>query len=759
MTIDPFELLCCPACRGELDRVSSELLRCPACQFDFPVVEGIPVLFPCNVKEQMDHMFGRYWDSDEKAELYDNAVEGGDEIFGTYNHESEIYGVTALVDSDKIDVLLDAGSGNGRFLETFPQRTFKVGIDASLQLLIRTKRRGRGDFLVCGELEHLPFKDGSFGTVISCRVLQHLKQQQTAVEEMCRVTRVDGDVILELYNTWNPKTVYKNIRMSPRLRRIFNAPFRAVFRSMSPFDDWGLAYDKYNGWFQVKGWLQGANMARIRGRGVGFGFHKYLIGPFFIGAVFEKYAPNMVRRYYSAAFFAERSLGGIRPLTYWMEKFTIKATKTGSDSKESIPRRAVNKALHVFKSSAPYNLEAREEARRDKARRGSSQLTHDEHLNEAIEWLKRAQDATPDGGVSRGFGVGWVPYLDSKGWQPSYPETTGYIIPSFLDSATVLADDELRGRAVKMADWETAIQMTSGAVMGGTVDRPPTPAIFNTGQVMLGWIRALDETGDAKYRRSLDRAAAFLVSAQDADGAWRKANSKFASARTTTYNSRVGWALALCGTRLDNPQYVQAGRRNLDYTLGQQTANGWFLDNCLTDSTAPLTHTIAYAMEGLLGGYDVLKDPRYLQGVVLAARHVMASIDQNGRLPGRLDKDWRGVVEWDCLTGSAQMAGVLFRLHEITREETYHAAGKRILGFVMSTQNGETRNPGLRGGIKGSFPFDGDYGRFEVLNWATKFFVDALLLARRMHEPLKLEPMPSGQQLATITSAIQPRSA
>jgi len=37
-------------------------------------------------------------------------------------------------------------------------------------------------------------------------------------------------------------------------------------------------------------------------------------------------------------------------------------------------------------------------------------------------------------------------------------------------------------------------------------------------------------------------------------------------------------------------------------------------------------------------------------------------------------------------------------------------------------------SPGLRGGVKGSCPFDGDYGRYEVLNWATKFFVDALLL-------------------------------
>jgi len=30
--------------------------------------------------------------------------------------------------------------------------------------------------------------------------------------------------------------------------------------------------------------------------------------------------------------------------------------------------------------------------------------------------------------------------------------------------------------------------------------------------------------------------------------------------------------------------------------------------------------------------------------------------------------------------------------------------------------------------VKGSHPFDGEYGRYEVLNWATKFFVDALLL-------------------------------
>ena len=39
---------------------------------------------------------------------------------------------------------------------------------------------------------------------------------------------------------------------------------------------------------------------------------------------------------------------------------------------------------------------------------------------------------------------------------------------------------------------------------------------------------------------------------------------------------------------------------------------------------------------------------------------------------------------------------------------------------------------GTRGGIKGSFPVDGDYGRFEYLNWACKFFIDANLLEKEV---------------------------
>jgi len=48
--------------------------------------------------------------------------------------------------------------------------------------------------------------------------------------------------------------------------------------------------------------------------------------------------------------------------------------------------------------------------------------------------------------------------------------------------------------------------------------------------------------------------------------------------------------------------------------------------------------------------------------------------------------------------------------------------------FLMSTQNLTATNPGVHGGIKGSHPIWAEYAPFEYLNWATKFFADALLL-------------------------------
>lgn len=390
--------------------------------------------------------------------------------------------------------------------------------------------------------------------------------------------------------------------------------------------------------------------------------------------------------------------------------------------------RVIHGISDRLKAAPICNQEAYRELRRESERRDVVVRDNRFHIQEAVEWIKRAQDVTPDRGVSRAYSAAWHPFFRARGWQQSYPETTGYIIRTFLDCSKYLGETELRRRALAMADWEIEVQMPSGAVMGGVLNDQPSPAVFNTGQVILGWIAAYEETKDAKYLDAAKLAGNYLLKVQNPDGSWIKGNSEFANAMSTTYNSRVGWALVLLGQCCADPRYLDGGEKNVRFSLSQQNQNGWFRNNCLTDSATPLLHTISYAIEGIWGAGEALQHTEYLRRAARSAEALLDTLREDGSVPGRLDSEWKGTVEWSCLTGDAQLAGIWLRLYAREKDRRYLHGAKRLLSFLKASQNCVSQNIGLRGGIKGSFPFDGEYGRFEVLNWATKFFVDALLL-------------------------------
>ncbi len=73
------------------------------------------------------------------------------------------------------------------------------------------------------------------------------------------------------------------------------------------------------------------------------------------------------------------------------------------------------------------------------------------------------------------------------------------------------------------------------------------------------------------------------------------------------------------------------------------------------------------------------------------------------------------------------MANNWMRLAVITGDPKWLEPVPAVLRFLKRTQNRHSTEPGVRGGIKGSWPVGGDYGAYEVLNWATKFFADALM--------------------------------
>jgi hypothetical protein len=343
------------------------------------------------------------------------------------------------------------------------------------------------------------------------------------------------------------------------------------------------------------------------------------------------------------------------------------------------------------------------------------------HIRGTIDWLKRAQDAGTDRGVSYGVFFG-------RDFDVSYPETTGYICSSFVEQERLTGDAQLLKRAVEMGDWEIAVQLSGGAVMGGKFNAAPTPAVFNTGMVLLGWSALIVRTGEERFRAAATRASDWLVSVQEPDGRWVRGNSKYANPGGTLYNVMAAWGLCEAGVALGEQRYVEAAIRNAEYCLSRQHSNGWLPDCCLSNVKEPLLHTLAYSMQGLLGIGRLTRRDDLIAGAQKLADAELRIMSSDGFLPGTQRDDFTAAVDWCCVTGSAQTSAVWSQLYLLTHDQKYRSAVETINRYLMARHDIRNADLRLRGGVPGSWPVWGGYGRLQILNWATKFLLDALTL-------------------------------
>jgi predicted ATP-grasp superfamily ATP-dependent carboligase len=357
------------------------------------------------------------------------------------------------------------------------------------------------------------------------------------------------------------------------------------------------------------------------------------------------------------------------------------------------------------------------------------------HVTAAMDWLCTAHDVA-GGGVARGYSLS-IRSGYPRGWQHAYPETTGYIIPTFFDCARLLKRPDLADRARRMADWELTVQLESGGFPGGTIDRHRVPVVFNTGMVLLGLARAYDETEDPRYCDAIARAANFLVGAQSKDGAWRRFANVNGLSHVHAYDCLVAWGLVYAARLLGERRWADVARRNLEFTLTLQEANGWFGNNALRPkrNATPLTHTIAYAAAGYLEAGILLAELRYVDTAARVATVLLDRLEPDGFLAGEFDAEWRPVGGWSCLTGTAQMAIIWWRLFELRRDTRFADAARRATTYLRCRHEVERGSAATRGGVAGAYPIDSPYARLQYVNWAAKFFVDALLLEMMVARP------------------------
>lgn len=367
----------------------------------------------------------------------------------------------------------------------------------------------------------------------------------------------------------------------------------------------------------------------------------------------------------------------------------------------------------------------------------NSQLSDHQHLSACMKWLKRAQKVHDGGGVSA------IYHMDTRKWIVDYPETTGYIIPTFISYYNYTGNSSYRDNAIAMGEWEIDIQAPDGGIGEPIGVYGLSPRIFNTSQVVLGWISLYEETSSEKYLLAAKKASDWLVTHQDSDGKWT--NNTCMGPKS--YHIRVAWVLLSLSLITNEGRYRVAAERSINWVLKQAHSNGWFDNNSLKEEGKPWTHLIGYVLVGLLKIYHLGHDQFDCKQILGYLQNASDNISRcylentenspNGcfrTLSATFDRNWESTDDWSCLTGNAQIAFFLHAMQGVRINTTINSVADLLINDLKQLHClTDVEDPNTYGGLAGSYPIQASYCRYAIPNWGVKFFADCLL-QRICHE-------------------------
>ncbi|MBL1212492.1 MAG: radical SAM protein [Ignavibacteriae bacterium] len=394
-------------------------------------------------------------------------------------------------------------------------------------------------------------------------------------------------------------------------------------------------------------------------------------------------------------------------------------------------RRLLNKAERKLKEEEPTQQQILQNQKESlKLNKLNGSVRSDEfHLRKAIDWILTAFDAAGGKGISANYNL-----IDKK-WNMAYPETTGYIIPTLIEFSKQTNDYSIIDKAIQMADWAIAIQWNNGGIGEPVGVFGRKPIIFNTSQVILGFLSCYDLTSDIKYLNAAIKAGDWITGSQEKDGSWKENTYK----GPQSYHIRTAWSLLELFKVSNDQKYSNAAHNNLKYTLSLAEENGFINNTSLEYPEKSWTHFIGYTLVGLLEIYRLIDDKesklKLMSVLINAAENLIEYYNQNRErqsypcFPGTFDNNWRSTDNWSCISGNAQLEFFLRRMHIQTKYPQYLACADKVLDDLKHLQilDIAENDKNLYGSFTGSYPVEGQYRKYNIPNWGVKFFADSLI--------------------------------
>lgn len=322
----------------------------------------------------------------------------------------------------------------------------------------------------------------------------------------------------------------------------------------------------------------------------------------------------------------------------------------------NLVRRMTKKVLYLFS-----NMHSNLKYIYNKIFRGFDSNRH--NIKKSVNWLKNNRVK------AKGMSI-------SNKKQVSYPEVTGYIIPTLYQ----WGEKEL---ARNLTTWLITEQNKDGSFSAPD----GTPYTFDAGQVVRGFVSVLDDMPEVE--KPLRNACNWILTQIRPDGRLSTPSTKMwgkiADDRIHLY---VLPPLIDAGKRLNEQKYIEAANKILKY---------YKLRKDLVEFNT-LSHFYAYIIEALcdLGETDLAKK---------GMKQVQELQHKNGSIPAYKN------VSWVCSTGVAQLALIWYKLG-------MNEPADKAMQYLEKIQN-------KTGGFNGSYGRKKNYFAKEEISWAVKFYLDA----------------------------------
>jgi SAM-dependent methyltransferase len=123
---------------------------------------------------------------------------------GDIRDNSRLYRwIISLINPVASGRLLDVGCGVGCLLYEANKRNINVfGLDVSYEALAKARKMMPSMRASVADGERLPFKDDSFDSVVSLGSIEHFLHPERGIEEIGRVSKINGKIVLLLPNSF-----------------------------------------------------------------------------------------------------------------------------------------------------------------------------------------------------------------------------------------------------------------------------------------------------------------------------------------------------------------------------------------------------------------------------------------------------------------------------------------------------------------------------------------------------------------------------